>query len=81
MSEMKIKGMWKGINTTPSISQDPVIGMIYEGKKNRGKQQSKIIVGLLMQVFPEQGDAVLRDKENFPHCVDYKSLKIIINDE
>ena len=81
MSEMKIKGMWKGIETTPSISQDPVIGMIYSGSKNRGKGQSKIIVGLLMQVFPEQGDAVLRDKENFPHCVDYKSLKVIINDE
>ena len=81
MSEMKIKGMWKGVVTTPSISKDPVIGMIYEGKKNRGKQQSKTIVGLLMQVFPEQGDAVLRDKENFPHCVDYKSLKVVINDE
>ncbi len=81
MSEMKIKGMWKGVVTTPSISKDPVIGMIYEGKKNRGKGQSKTIVGLLMQVFPEQGDAVLRDKENFPHCVDYKSLKVVINDE
>jgi len=81
MSEQKIKGTWKGINTSPSISKDPIIGMVYEGKKNRGKQQSKTIVGILMQVHPNEGDAILRDKENFPHCVSYNSLKIIINDK
>jgi len=81
MSEQSIKGTWKGIKTSPSISKDPIIGMVYEGKKNRGKGQSKTIVGILIEYYNNEGDAILRDKENFPHSVDYKTLKIIINDK
>jgi hypothetical protein len=82
MSEMYIKGQWKGIKTSPSTSEEPVIGMIYQGVKTRARIGSgMIITGLLMQVFPQQGDAILRDKENFPHCVDYKSLKIVVSTE
>ena len=81
MSEQSIKGTWKGINTSPSISKDPIIGCVYSGSKNRGKGQSKTIVGVLVQVHPNEGDAILRDKENFPHSVSYDSLKIIINDK
>ena len=79
MSEMNIKGTWKGIKTSPSISKDPIIGMVYEGKKNRGKGQAGTIVGILMQVHPNEGDAILRDSNHFPHCVDYNSLKILLN--
>ncbi len=80
MSEQKIKGTWKGIKTSPSIPEEPIIGMIYQGVKTRARIGSGMnIVGMLIEVFPNEGDAILRDKENFPHCVDYKSLKIIVN--
>jgi len=79
MSEMNIKGTWKGINTSPSISKDPVIGMVYEGKKNRGKGQSKTIVGILIEYYNNEGDAILRDSNNFPHSVALDSLKILLN--
>ena len=80
MSEQKIKGSWKGIKTSPSISEEPIIGMIYQGVKTRARIGSGMtITGMLIEVFPNEGDAILRDKENFPHCVDYKSLKIIVN--
>jgi hypothetical protein len=81
MSEQVIKGKWKGVVTTPSISNLPTVGMVYSGVRNRGKQQSKVVVGILIEVYPDQNDAILRDKENFPHCVFLDSLKIIINDK
>lgn len=80
MSEMNVKGTWKGVVTTPFISKEPMIGCVYQGRKNRGKGQAGIITGVLVQVHPDQGDATLRDKENFSHCVEYQSLKIIINE-
>ena len=79
MSEMNIKGTWKGIKTSPSISQGPFLYSIYSGRKNRGKGQATTIVGVLMQVLADSGDAILTDKEGFPHCVALDSLKIIIN--
>ena len=79
MSEQRIKGTWKGINTSPSISKDPIIGMVYEGKKNRGKGQSKTIVGILIEYYNNEGDAILRDSNNFPHSVALDSLKILLN--
>jgi hypothetical protein len=80
MSEQKIKGSWKGIKTSPSIPEEPILGMIYQGVKTRARIGSGMnITGMLIEYYPNEGDAILRDKENFPHCVDYKSLKIVIN--
>ena len=79
MSEQSIKGTWKGVVTAPSISKDPIIGMVYEGKKNRGKGQSKTIVGILIEYYNNEGDAILRDSNNFPHSVALDSLKILLN--
>jgi len=79
MSEMNIKGVWKGVVTTPSISKGPTVGMVYEGKKNRGKGQGSTIVGILIEYFEAQGDAILRDSNNFPHCCSLVSLQILLN--
>ena len=79
MSEMSIKGTWKGINTSPSISNDPIVGMVYEGTKNKGKGQGSKIVGILLEYFEAQGDAILRDSNNFPHCCSLVSLQILLN--
>jgi len=79
MSEQKIKGTWKGIKTSPSISKEPVKGMVYTGLKTRARIGSgATVMGILIDYYPVQGDAILRDKENFPHCVDYNSLEIVV---
>jgi len=80
MSDSNIKGTWKGIKTSPSISKEPIKGMIYKGIKKRARIGSGMtVVGILIESYPEQGDAILRDKENFPHCVDYNSLEIVVD--
>jgi len=79
MSEMNIKGVWKGVVTTPSISKGPTVGMVYSGSKNRGKGQGSTIVGILIEYFEAQGDAILRDSNNFPHCCSLVSLQILLN--
>jgi hypothetical protein len=79
MSEMNIKGTWKGIKTSPSISQGPFLYSVYSGRKSKGKGQAGIITGVLMQILSDSGDAILTDKEGFPHCVSLDTLQIIIN--
>ena len=80
MAEINIHSKWKGISTSFSISKDPIIGMVYSGRKNRGKGQGGDIVGVLIETYPDKQDAILRDRQDFPHCVEYNSLKIIINE-
>ena len=78
MSEQKIKGAWKGKESKVAKTFSPMIGMVYKGKKNRNKKQGMEVIGVLIEVFPDQGDAILRDKENFPYCVAYDSLELIL---
>jgi hypothetical protein len=75
-----IRNTWKGKGSDVSKQSSPMIGCVYTGKKNRGKGQAGAIVGVLVQLHEDQNDAILRDKENFPHCVAFDSLKIIINE-
>jgi hypothetical protein len=69
---------WKGKAKGAAKSAAPVMGMIYTGTRNKSKQNGMVVEGRLTEVYPDQGDAVLIDKENFPHCVAYSSLKIVV---
>ena len=76
MSELYNSWTKKGKGAAKSAA--PVMGMIYTGVRNKSKQNGMVVEGRLTEVYPDQGDAILIDKENFPHCVAYSSLKIIV---
>jgi hypothetical protein len=76
MSELYNSWTKKGKGAAKSAA--PVMGMIYTGVRNKSKQNGMVVEGRLTELYPDQGDAVLIDKENFPHCVAYSSLKIVV---
>jgi ribosomal protein L35AE/L33A len=52
----------------------------YKGSKvafNSRKGVGRIIEGIVVQVVPQYGVVVLRDNEDFPHCVSLLTLKEI----
>jgi hypothetical protein len=75
MSEQKIKGMWRvrGLQKIPK-SSTPMVGMVYEGQD---KFFGKKTVGVLIEMFDQDDEAVLRTKDNKITSVDIKSLKLI----
>jgi hypothetical protein len=75
MAERDIKGSWKGKARGVSKSSSPMIGAVYEG---RDKFFGKTIVGVLIEMFNQNDEAVLRTKEGKLTSVDIKSLKVIL---
>lgn len=53
------------------------IGLVYEGI---GKFYGKSVVGVLMEIYPENDEAVLQTKEKKFVSVDKKTLKIVVDD-
>jgi hypothetical protein len=73
MAERDLRGTWKpGRKVDKTFS--PLIGMVYEGtdKFFGGK-----VVGVLIQMFDQNDEAILRTKDNKLTSVDIKSLKAI----
>jgi len=55
-------------------------GPIYSGVKltfNSKKQRGKTVQGIAVDVDYQQNTVILRDKENFAHCVDATYIDII----
>ena len=75
MSEMYIKGKWK-VKAPKKIpkSSTPMVGMVYEGQD---KFFGKRAIGVLVEMFDQNDEAVLRTKDNKLTSVDIKSLKLI----
>ncbi len=75
MSEMYIKGKWK-VKAPKKIpkSSTPMVGMVYEGVD---KFFGRRTVGVLIEMFDQNDEAVLRTKDNKLTSVDIKSLKLI----
>lgn len=69
MAESNIKGTWKGINTSPSISKDPVVGMVYSSNSQ---------VGILLEWNKQTSILLTKDQKQIQTST--QSLKIIIND-
>ena len=76
MSEQCIKGKWKlrAPSKLPKFTA-PMVGMVYEGVD---KFFGRRTVGVLVEMFDQNDEAVLRTVENKLVSVDIKSLKVII---
>jgi hypothetical protein len=79
MAEQNIKGKWK-LRAPKNIpkSSTPMLGMVYEGAD---KFFGRKVVGVLVQMFNENDEAVLRTKGNKLVSVDKKSIKIVAGEE
>ena len=65
---------WKVKGRKVSKASSPMIGMVYEGvDKFFGKQ----VVGVLVAIYEENDEAVLRTSEDKLTSVDKNSLKIV----
>ena len=75
MSEQCIKGKWKlrAPSKLPKSSY-PMVGMVYEGVD---KFFGKRTIGVLVEMFDQNDEAVLRTVDNKLTSVDKRSLKII----
>ena len=75
MSEMYIKGKWK-LRAPKKLpkSTAPMVGMVYEGVD---KFFGKKVIGVLIEMFDQNDEAVLRTVENKLVSVDKNSLKIV----
>ena len=52
----------------------------YRGSKiafNSRKGVGKVIEGIAIQVVPQEGLIILRDYDNFPHCISIMTLEEI----
>ena len=74
MAERSLKGTWKGRGGKVSKTSSLMIGMVYKGKS---KFFGKEVIGVLLELYPENDEAVLRTKENKFISVDKNSLKIV----
>ena len=72
MAEQNIKGKWKGKKGKVSKAFSPIIGMVYEGVN---KFFGNKVVGVLVEMFNENDEVVLRTRDNKLVSVDRKSLK------
>ncbi len=68
---------WKGKGMKVSKTSSPMIGCIYEGQD---KFFGKTVIGMLVEMFDQNDEAVLRTKDNKLTSVNIQSLKIIINE-
>ena len=69
MSEMYIKGRWKGKEKKVSNTFSPMIGMIYQSDNN---------IGLLVAI--EEEVATLKSKSGSLIKAHVQSLKVIVNE-
>ena len=74
MAERDIKGSWKGRGSKVAKTFSPMIGAVYEGQD---KFFGKRVVGILVEMFDQNDEAILRTKENKLTSVDKNSLKIV----
>ena len=66
--------MWKGKERKVAKIFSPMVGMVYQGQD---KLFGKIVIGMLIEMFDQNDEAVLRTKDNKLISVDIKSLKVI----
>jgi hypothetical protein len=78
MSEMYIKGKWK-VKAPKKIpkSSTPMVGMIYEGVD---KFFGRRTIGVLVEMFDQNDEAIIRTKDNKLISVDKNSLKLVVSE-
>jgi hypothetical protein len=78
MSEMYIKGKWK-VKAPKKIpkSSTPMVGMIYEGVD---KFFGRRTIGVLVEMFDQNDEAIIRTREGKLISVDKNSLKLVVSE-
>ena len=66
---------WKGKGRKVAKTFSPMIGMVYEG---RDKFFGKTVLGILVEMFDQNDEAVVRTKQGVFASVDKNSLKIVV---
>ncbi len=74
MAEQDLRGKWKVKGRKVNKTFPPIIGVVYEGVD---KFFGKKVVGVLVEMFDQNDEAVLRTKDQKVISVDKKSLKIV----
>ena len=75
MADQYVKGMWKlRAPTKLPKSSYPMVGMVYEGLD---KFFGRRTIGVLVEMFDQNDEAVLRTIENKLVSVDKNSLKLV----
>jgi hypothetical protein len=74
MAERDIKGTWKGRERKVAKTFSPMIGAVYEGSN---KFFGETVIGILVEMFDQNDEAILKTKENKLTSVDKNSLKIV----
>ena len=74
MAERDIKGTWKIKEQKVARTFSPMIGAVYEGQD---KFFGGTVVGILVEMFDQNDEAILKTKENKLTSVDKNSLKIV----
>jgi hypothetical protein len=65
---------WKGKERKVAKSSSPMIGMVYQGV---GKFFGETVIGVLIEMFDQNDEAILKTKENKLTSVNINSLKIL----
>ena len=65
---------WKGKERKVAKSSSPMIGMVYQGV---GKFFGETVIGVLIEMFDQNDEAILQTVDNKLTSVDINSLKII----
>ena len=69
---------WKGKEKKVAKIFSPMVGMVYEGQD---KFFGKIVIGVLVEMFDQNDEVVLKTIENKLVSVDKTSLKIVVSKE
>ena len=77
MAERDLRGTWKGRGRKITKPSSPMIGAVYEGVD---KFFGRKVIGVLIEMFDQNDEAVLRTKENKLTSVDKNSLKIVVSE-
>ena len=79
MADQYIKGKWKlRAPTKLPKSSYPMVGMVYEGVD---KFFGKRTIGVLIEMFDQNDEAILKTIEDKLISVDKTSLKIVVSKE
>jgi hypothetical protein len=78
MAEQCIKGKWKlrAPSKLPK-STAPMVGMVYEGQD---KFFGKRAIGVLVEMFDQNDEAIIRTREGKLISVDKNSLKLVVSE-
>lgn len=77
MAESSIYNTWKVKSRRVPKKSSPIIGMVYQGTD---KFFSKDVMGVLVELYPDYDEAVLRSADNKLISVIIQSLKVQVNE-